>query len=107
MVSHPSRSRVKFFFSRKEDISDCVENSNFTLPTITAANLRDDMFRADFDFDWSSLSTNQIAESPHFSPVDVDRALKLIKPPEKVVTPKSGEKRPHKGSDIRHGFLKN
>ena len=77
--------------------------SDYTLPTISAANLSADMFN-ESAFDFSNLRpANQDDESPHFSPVDVDRALKLARPVCQTQTPKSTEKRSRLGSDIRNG----
>ena len=76
--------------------------SDYTLPTISAANLSADMFN-ESAFDFSNLrSANQGDESPLFSPVDVDRALKLARPVCQTQTPKSAEKRSRLGSDIRN-----
>jgi len=82
--------------ARHEPIPDeCLLPSDYTLPTISAANLSMAMF--DDDFDFKSLTTPAHVESPRFSPVDVDRALKLVKP--MPTTPKV-EKRCRLGSDI-------
>ena len=58
--------------ARHEPIPDeCLLPSDYTLPTISAANLSMAMF--DDDFDFKSLTTPANVESPRFSPVDVDR----------------------------------
>jgi len=90
--------------AKREPIKDSdLMESDYSLPNITAGDLCESMF-SDSNFDFSTLKrqSHQVTHTPYYqySPVDVNRALNLLKVPTPVKKTEGTPKRSRIGSDV-------